>query len=68
MDATQSLVSAGRLAADSQHSVDRIIRVANELGIIATLEINGVKHFDKDSVERITKHLRGEQRPETEAR
>lgn len=68
MNATSSVLTVGRIASDLQRPVSEILRVAEQLGIYPSLVINGVKHFSDNDVDRISGHLRTEQRPEMETR
>jgi len=68
MDATSSIVSIGHASSQLQTPVTKLVQVAKVLGIKPTQIINGVVHYSEIDVQKIRQHLRGEQRPELEAR
>lgn len=70
MDATNSILSSGRIACELQQPITRIMRAAGELGIVPIIVINNVPHFDASDVEKIADQLaaQSEHRPEADAR
>jgi hypothetical protein len=58
IEATRDLISIGQLACRIQRSVLAIEQAADKLGIVPSLRLNGIPHFDGEQVEKLTEHFK----------
>lgn len=58
MNVAHEIVSLGRLAGEIQYPLAALRKAATELGMTATLTINGIDHFSVEDAERIAERVR----------
>ena len=57
-DSKHDFTSIGQLAAHLQRPVRAIERAALSIGLVPSLRLNNIPHFDAEQVQKLTDHFR----------